>query len=202
MISGLVVKSQLEIDEKAYWNKDVSRLLGIADSTVRKWCLALERNGYTFIRGHKESRAFLKHDINALKHFQDLTKVGSFTIEQAAKIVVEQYSDRRDSDITASVPSTNERSESVAETYLKKLVELQQEQVEINKEQIDINKELLKRLSERDKLIEEQLSYIARLNEQAATVEQERTQHMIDTAEEKEVKKKGLTERIISLFKN
>lgn len=195
MISELVVKSQLEIDEKAYWNKDVSRLLGIADSTVRKWCLALERNGYTFIRGHKESRAFLKHDINALKHFQDLTKVGSFTIEQAAKIVVEQYSDRRDSDITASVPSNNERSESVAESYLKKMVELQQEQV-------DVNKELLKRLSERDKLIEEQLIYIARLNGQAATVEQERTQHMIDTAEEKEVKKKGLTERIISLFKN
>lgn len=185
----------MENEEKAYWNKDVSRLLGIGDSTVRKWCLELEKNGYVFIRGHKESRAFLQLDITALSYFQNLTKEGSYSLEQAARIVVDRFKDRRDTDITASVPTTNERSGGAIEQYLKRLVELQEEQLETNKD-------LLEKLTARDLLIEEQMRYITRMNEQAATVEQERTQHMIDTADEKEVKKKGLTERIISLFKN
>lgn len=184
----------MENEERAFFNKDVARILGIGDSTVRKWCLELEKNGYNFVRGHKESRAFLQLDITALNYFQNLTKEGSYSLEQAAKIVVERFKDRRDSDIAASVPSNSERSPSVAETYLKQLVELQ-------KEQIEQNRELLQKLSERDKIIEEQMRYISRMNEQAAAIEQENAQQLLVTHEDDSGKKKRLTERIRSLFK-
>lgn len=188
----------MDTNEKAYWNKDVARILGIGESTVRKWCLELEKNGYTFIRGHKDSRAFLQHDLNALSYFKDLTKVGSYTLEQAAEHVVARFNDRRDSDITGSVPDDNKRSVSSMEDDLKRLVELTEEQTKFLKEQVEINKILLKKILERDQFIENQTD---RMNEEVAAIEHIETQHVNDIEEEKKSKKKRPIERIKSFFK-
>lgn len=187
----------MQKDEKAYWNKDVSRILEIGESTVRKWCLELEKNGYTFIRGHKDSRAFLQHDLNALAYFKDLTKVGSYTLEQAAIKVVERFQDREVADITASVPSENElpnRSLQAIEDSLKELVEL-------SKEQIELNRILLKKLDERDSIIESQQRYIERMNEKETQLMINETSSAYATEKEEEIKKKSPIERIKSFFK-
>ena len=44
--------------EKAYTPREVKTTLDISDSALRKWCLALERNGYKFIRNDKKNRIF------------------------------------------------------------------------------------------------------------------------------------------------
>lgn len=191
----------MQTEEKAYWNKDVSRILGIGESTVRKWCLELEKNGYKFNRGYKDSRAFLQHDINALTYFKDLTKVGSHTLEQAAILVVERYQDREVNNITVRVPEGENRSLQAIEESMKKLVTLTEEHVMMAKEQKEINKILLKKLDERDSLIESQFRYIERLNEEQAATKLLEIQHENDTQEIEGAKKKSVIERIKNLFK-
>ena len=58
--------------EKAYSPKEVFTTLGIGDSTLRKWCIALEKNGYGFIRNDKNSRVYVEGDLVVLRHFQNL----------------------------------------------------------------------------------------------------------------------------------
>ncbi|MFP7226175.1 DUF3967 domain-containing protein [Priestia filamentosa] len=78
-------------NEKAYWNHEVAKLLEISDSTLRRWCIQLESNGYTFIKGKNESRAFTVHDLDALSLFKELVKVERKTKETASKEVIERY---------------------------------------------------------------------------------------------------------------
>lgn len=191
----------MQNEEKAYWNKDVSRILGIGESTVRKWCLELEKNGYSFNRGYKDSRAFLQHDINALTYFKDLTKVGSHTLEQAAILVVERYHDREGNNITAHVPEGNNRSLQAIEESMRKLIELSEERLMMAKEQAEINRILLKKIDERDSLIESQFRFIERLNEEQTATELIEIQHDSATQETEEAKKKRPIERFKNFFK-
>lgn len=191
----------MHTEEKAYWNKDVSRILGIGESTVRKWCLELEKNGYKFNRGYKDSRAFLQHDLNALAFFKECTKVGSYTLEQAAIRVVERYQDREENDITAPVHTEDNRSLQAIEEGIKKLVQLSEERLKIAEEQTEMNKILLQKLDQRDSLIESQFRYIERLNEERTLLELSETEHENNIPETEEVKKKRMIERIKSFFK-
>src|SRR5690554_8085403 len=43
-------------DKKPYWSKEIADMLGIGTSTLRKWCLILERNGYRFLRDEHDRR--------------------------------------------------------------------------------------------------------------------------------------------------
>lgn len=195
-------------EEKAYWNKDIAQILAIGESTVRKWCLELERNGYTFIRGYKDSRAFLQHDLNALIKFKSLTKEGHFTVEQAAKMVVDQYGEREEGNQgnsrTLPVQEESKRSLQSIEENLKELVR-------VSTEQLEINKRLLEKIEKRDELIEEQqkkLDLMSRMSENRALIEQPESSSQAneqrssyDTDKEEKQKKKRLTERISNFFK-
>lgn len=75
--------------ERLYSPKEVSELLGIASSTLRKICLLLESNGYAFRKDEHGRKEFLEHDLNALKYFQYLTGEGHKQ-EQAALLAVEK----------------------------------------------------------------------------------------------------------------
>jgi hypothetical protein len=101
--------------------------------------MELEKNGYTFIRGAMDSRAFTDHDMAALNYFKQLYKANKHTREQAAKLVAEKFSRKGDIDRTTNIPMENIRS---LENMLKEV--LQQ------------NEQLLKRLDqieEREKKI-------------------------------------------------
>lgn len=210
-------------EEKAYWNKEVAETLGIGESTLRKWCLELEKNGYSFVRGYKDSRAFLQYDLDALNYYRKLTKEGHYKMEQAAKIVVEKYGDRKEeNDRTASVPEEIERSESVLTESIRELLRISEEQKNIMSEQLELNKELFKKLSERDYLIDQQqkqIDLILEMNDKVLLIEQlktpeqeanylaEKPSEYDRSAEKKEQdenmpKKKGLISKIGSLFKS
>lgn len=195
----------MSVEERAYWNKDVARMLDIGESTVRKWCLFIEKHGYVFIRGNKDSRAFLQHDINALTYLKELTKTGSYTLDQAAKLVVEKYGEREgENGITAPVTPDNEINLKNIEEMMKELVRISTEQLENSKA---FNEELLKRLEEKDKIIIEQqkkLEIAYEVNEERAIEERSSIheyQEEYPKEDEIEPKKKGLTERIKNLFK-
>jgi DNA-binding transcriptional MerR regulator len=70
-------------NESAYWSKEVSDILQIADSTLRKWCLSLEKNGYEFVRGTNNSRAFVERDVLLLRRMKELIQSKGVTVENA-----------------------------------------------------------------------------------------------------------------------
>lgn len=146
----------MEEIEKAYWNHEVASYLEIGESTLRKWCMELERNGYIFIKGVKDSRAFTDHDLKALMHFKQLTKGKKHTKEQAAKSVVEKYSREGVNERTTPVPMENNHSYENLENMVKELLAQ-------NKKQEEFNKALLKRLDQQENYIKEVLENRDRL---------------------------------------
>lgn len=71
--------------ERAYWTHEVSERLGVGESTLRKWCIELEKNGYSFVKGEQESRAFLERDILVLMRLKELIRVERKSVKEAAK---------------------------------------------------------------------------------------------------------------------
>lgn len=140
----------MEEIEKAYWTHEAAKYLEIGESTLRKWCIELEKNGYTFIKGAMDSRAFTDNDLIALNHFKQLYKVKKHTKEQAAKAVVEKFPKEGVNEGTTPVPMEDSRSYENLEKMVKDLLDH-------TKKQEEFNKALLKRLDQQEKYIHESL---------------------------------------------
>jgi hypothetical protein len=80
-----------ERKEKAYSPKEVFTTLDIGDSTLRKWCLALEKNGYGFIRNDQNRRVYVESDLVVLRHFQNLIKQHNMQLANAAILVIDRF---------------------------------------------------------------------------------------------------------------
>lgn len=59
-----------------YFAKDVAADLDITTSTLRRWSIALEENGYTIERNEKERRIFFERDFAALRELKNLIANG------------------------------------------------------------------------------------------------------------------------------
>ncbi|PFE33654.1 hypothetical protein CN270_12010 [Priestia megaterium] len=75
-------------NERAYWTHEVAEQVEIGESTLRKWCLELEKNGYSFTKGEQESRAFLKQDIDVLNYMKSEIRGKKKSIKDGAIIAV------------------------------------------------------------------------------------------------------------------
>lgn len=179
--------------EKAYWNHEVSKILGIGDSTLRKWCIELEKNGYVFLKGHKESRAFTQHDLNAVTYFKDLTKVKKHTMKQAAVLVVERYKDREERDRTTPVLVEESQPVQVLHESISRLVS----ELEMQRKQ---NLEMARIIERATELIEKQGGTIEQLQEDKQVLLEtvERSTNVLGSLEES--KKKTMSERFKSFF--
>ena len=100
-------------------------------------------------------------------------------------------------DITASVPGDNELTNRSLDDISNSLKEL----VVLSTEQVKLNKILLKKLEERDSVIESQQRYIQRMNERETQLMIDETSSSNVTNEEEEIKKKSPLERIKDFFK-
>ncbi|MHA7740476.1 DUF3967 domain-containing protein [Priestia aryabhattai] len=75
-------------NEVVYLGGEVTKSLGIARSSLTKYCIALENKGYKFIRGSNNSRAFRNQDILLLQKMKDLVQDKSMTMETAVNVVL------------------------------------------------------------------------------------------------------------------
>lgn len=66
---------------------EVSKLLGISSSTLRKYCLLLEQHGIEFKRNANNSRIYDEKGVIALQKLITLIGSGDMTVENAAGIV-------------------------------------------------------------------------------------------------------------------
>lgn len=142
---------QLNEIEKASWNNNVSKQLDVGDSTLRKWCIELEKSGYNFVKGAKGTRAFTDNDLAALLYFKYLTRAKNHTMKQAAVAVIEKYATKGENENAEN--NSMERNRSDMEKMIKDLIEHANRQEEFNKK-------LLERLDQQDRYIKEILERI------------------------------------------
>ncbi|MEH7003725.1 DUF3967 domain-containing protein [Priestia megaterium] len=77
-----------QANEVVYLGGEVAKSLGIARSSLTKYCIALENKDYKFIRGSNNSRAFRNQDIILLQKMKDLVQDKSMTMETAVNVVL------------------------------------------------------------------------------------------------------------------
>lgn len=139
--------------EKTYSTKEIADHLGIADSTVRKYCLTLQEHGYNFRRNEFQKREFTEHDVIALRKFKDLTKDGAMSLEDAAIAVVTGYNRNTSNAITVPDTKKNDR-------YDERLVEMErkiEDLTEMMNRQLQFNEALMKQMDEQQRLLMERL---------------------------------------------
>jgi hypothetical protein len=65
-----------DVEGYGFFAKDVSIQLDINATTLRRWCLDLEKGGYTFERNDKKQRIFYERDFIAFRTMKELLGKG------------------------------------------------------------------------------------------------------------------------------
>jgi DNA-binding transcriptional MerR regulator len=131
----------------AYSPKEIAGMLNIGDSTLRKWCIALEEHEYFFTRTDNNRRMFFDKDIIVLKHLRELIQVQNLSLENASKVVTTKY--KQDKEQPSAQQNSNNDDRSLESDTQKILARL--EQLE------NFNKTLLDTIDKQQKYIEERL---------------------------------------------
>jgi hypothetical protein len=109
--------------EKAYSHKEMYTTLNIGDSTLRKWCIALEKNGYKFLRSEQDNRVYVEGDLVVLRHFYQLVKIHKTNLENAAKLIVSRFGSGAFEVGTGIVPVENDDQVTFSKDGLKELIQ-------------------------------------------------------------------------------
>lgn len=182
--------------ERAYTTKEVSTTLNVVDSTIRKWCLAMEKHGYTFMKNENNQRLFLEKDLVALRHYQTMVKENNFSMDNAGMVIASRFSSpfpNGSGGVPAVKTEDEERLSARPDTRSDERID---KLIEHAEKQEQFNKELLERLNEQQKYIEKQHYYIeeklkerdGNLMESLRTL-QEAKQEMLEIAATKEEEK-------------
>lgn len=83
----------------------VSKILGVQESTLRKYCALMQKRGYQFHKNTVGHRIFYEEDINILKEIIDLKNSSSLTLDESVQKVLNPPDIASTSDI-ASVETT------------------------------------------------------------------------------------------------
>ncbi|PED72728.1 DUF3967 domain-containing protein [Bacillus pseudomycoides] len=131
------------MQERSFWTKEVAEHLEIGTSTLRKWCLALEQENYFFVKGAKNSRAFVQKDIQILEQMKKLIQEAGMSIESAVKVVL-------------SVPFIEDKASNVSE-------ENNRTPSVLPENTITVNKEFMEQLLQEQILLKEKIQQLERI---------------------------------------
>ena len=91
-------------NEFGYFSKDVAIELEITTSTLRRWSIELEKEGYKFHRNEKEQRIYYERDFKAFRELKKLMS-NSVPISDAIKAIASRDFEGENADRTPSVYS-------------------------------------------------------------------------------------------------
>lgn len=113
--------------EFGYFAKDVALELEITTSTLRRWSIALEKNGYIFERNEKEQRVYYQRDFRALRELKLLLSK-SMSFDNTIKVIVAMDFEGMNSQKSLSVHNEMLRlSKCELETIIKTALEQERE---------------------------------------------------------------------------
>ena len=138
--------------QSVYGSSDIADTLKIQESTLRKYCLLLEKVGYEFLKNEHGHRAFFDHDVIVLRKMISLKSSADMTLEEAAKSVVAW---KNGNDITVS--DTEEKR------YITRYNDLLEEFKSFQEQQMNFNKELIQEIRNQQEYIEDRLEQRDRL---------------------------------------
>ncbi|MDK8747717.1 DUF3967 domain-containing protein [Streptococcus agalactiae] len=168
--------------QSIYNSSDMSTLLKIQESTLRKYCIMLEEAGYKFHKNELGHRGFLHNDVIALKRLIEIKKHPDMTIKQACNAVVTWIKETNVTDRDTDDITTSERHD---ERYNGLLNEFKEFKVQ----QEQFNKELINQLQKQQEYIQNSLLERDK-NLMKAIRETQETQKLIAAAEEEKRTKK------------
>lgn len=139
-------------NEFGYFSKDVAEEVHVTPSTLRRWSIALEAQGYSFQRNEQEQRVYYERDFKA---FRELKKLLAHKVRfvDAIKAIATRDLTRENKQQTPSVYSEiNRLSMREVEDIIKTAI---QEEREVLLEAF--NQKLADTLETRDQLLVQQL---------------------------------------------
>jgi Protein of unknown function (DUF3967) len=183
-----------ERTEKAYSPKEMFTTLDIGDSTLRKWCIALEKNGYGFIRNDQNRRIYVEGDLVVLRHFQNLIKQHNMQLDNAAILVIDRFGKGAFEVGTLSVLVENEEEQrEISRSNDEDIKELKA----LVMEQNDLIKNLVARMDQQQKYIDQRLEKRDRKLMESLKESQEERKALLQIAvAQEEEKKKGFFARL------
>lgn len=138
--------------QSVYGSSDIADTLKIQESTLRKYCLLLEKVGYEFLKNEHGHRAFFDHDVIVLRKMISLKSSADMTLEEAAKSVLAW---KNGNDIAVS--DTEEKR------YITRYNDLLEEFKSFQEQQMNFNKELIQEIRNQQEYIEDRLEQRDRL---------------------------------------
>lgn len=138
--------------QAVYGSSNIADILHVQESTVRKYCLLLEKSGYEFLKNEQGHRAFFDHDLIVLKKMMSLKSGADMTLEEAVKSVI-AWKNRSD----IAVGDTEEIR------YIKHYNDLAEEFKTFQEQQMNFNKELIQEIRNQQEYIEQRLEQRDRL---------------------------------------
>lgn len=181
--------------ERAYSTREVADTLSIADSTLRKWSMSLEKNGYTFSKNEQGYRLFIERDIIVLRQFKKLVQEANMPLDNASNIVVERYKEESFSLGTGVVPIENKEIKDSSLLATKEQVEEIMKRLE--KQEV-FNQKLIEMLQKQQETIEHQQLYIQERLEMRDQMlmeslrQSQETKKLLAAAQEEKKKRKSL----------
>ncbi|MFB7304612.1 MULTISPECIES: hypothetical protein [Bacillati] len=123
-------------------NPEVAKELDVAASSLRKWCIALEEQNYSFERTDQSKRLFYHGDLVVLRFFKELVTNKNMSLKNAAIIVTDRFAKKNNkvffngselehnNNIVFSHETNNERRElSLNQDQLLSILETHREQL-------------------------------------------------------------------------
>lgn len=141
-----------ERTQAVYGSSDIADVLQVQESTLRKYCLLLEKSGYEFLKNELGHRAFFDDDVIVLKKMISLKNDADMTLEEAVKSVIAW---KNGNDIAVS--DTEEKR------YIARYNDLLEEFKTFQEQQMNFNKELIQEIRHQREYIENRLEQRDRL---------------------------------------
>lgn len=147
------------VQENIYTSSDIAAILGVQESTIRKYCGMLEKAGYKFYKNGLNHRGFFDKDVIALRKLISIKNHPDMTLEQACNAVMAWI---RDKDVAMAeiAVTTSENSNSTPVNYELLYTELIKEFVNFKEQQETFNSELIQELKKQNEYIKNQNEYI------------------------------------------
>lgn len=158
--------------ETVYSNKELSKLLGVKESTLRKYCLAFEEQGYRFHKNEFGYRGFFEKDVILLRRLIDLKNDPAMTTVRAIKAILSSF----DTESGTGVVTDVERVRSTGTRSLQHHNDLKivEEFRDFQKRQEEFNQALLERIDQRDKNLMMVLREVQETRREIATAKQKK----------------------------
>ena len=121
----------------------VSKILGVQESTLRKYCALMQKHNYEFNKNSVGHRIFYKKDIEVIKRIVDLKNASSLTLNQAVTTILE-------SNNIDDITDIEDISKATYHKLLDEFTTYKNEQMEFNKEQMEFNKKLIEELQKQE----------------------------------------------------